>query len=350
MYSVAVVEPGKVAVVEVPALAPGPYDVITKTEVSFVCNLTDRKVIDGHMPGLGLENYPLLLGHESVGRVTEIGGLVKNFTVGQRVVGGLILHPPGSTYGSGWGGHSEYTLVKDHGAMTDDGVADEAHGWDPAYSVMLPVPDDIPAEAAALLCTWREVYSALVDDFSLKNTDEIIVFGGGPVGLSFTLFAKKLGFPYVACVDPNPERREKALAFGADDVFDRDDPALEDLVSRRGGPFDAVIDAVGRESVINQGLKLIGMGGKLCVYGVLPEPRVSMDVGSAPYNFSLLVHQWPSRAAEAAAHAPLIEWIRSGVLDHARFVTSSFRVADVAAAIAETYKKTNTKTMLIFDT
>ena len=120
MYSVAVTKPGQVELVDVPALEPGPYDVVIKTEISFVCNLTDRKVIDGHMPGLGLENYPLLLGHETVGRVSEIGKSVANYSVGQRVVGGLILDPPGDTYGSGWGGHSEYTVIKDHPAMTAD--------------------------------------------------------------------------------------------------------------------------------------------------------------------------------------------------------------------------------------
>ena len=335
--------------VDVPALEPGPYDVVIKTEISFVCNLTDRKVIDGHMPGLGLENYPLLLGHETVGRVSEIGKSVANYSVGQRVVGGLILDPPGDTYGSGWGGHSEYTVIKDHGAMTDDGVADAAHGWDPVYKATLPAPDDIPVEAAGMLLTWREVYSALTDDFALDNKSEIMIFGGGPVGLSFTLFAKNLGFPYVACVDPNPERRDKALSLGADDVFTRDDPELEDFVERRGRPLDAVIDAVGRESVINHGLKLVGMDGRICVYGVLPDPAITMDAGSAPYNFALLVHQWPSRDAEAAAQAPLVEWIRSGKLDYSSFVTSTFSVKDVKMAIAETYKKTNTKTMLVFD-
>ncbi|MGB9440956.1 MAG: hypothetical protein WCB15_23645, partial [Desulfobacterales bacterium] len=65
MFSVSVTEPGKVVIVEIPDPEPGPYDVVIKTELAFLCNATDRKLIEGHFPGV--EDYPLLLGHESVG-------------------------------------------------------------------------------------------------------------------------------------------------------------------------------------------------------------------------------------------------------------------------------------------
>ena len=53
---------------------------------------------------MGQENYPLLLGHESAGRVVETGGKVTSFRIGDRAIGGLLLDPPGNTYGSGWVG------------------------------------------------------------------------------------------------------------------------------------------------------------------------------------------------------------------------------------------------------
>ena len=56
MKSVAVIEPGRIELVDIPNPDPGPYEAIIKTEVSFLCNATDRKIIDGHFPGI--ERYP----------------------------------------------------------------------------------------------------------------------------------------------------------------------------------------------------------------------------------------------------------------------------------------------------
>ena len=101
MRAVAVFEPGKVGIVEVATPRPDPYEVLVKSEIAYICNATDRKVVSGHFPGMGREAYPLLLGHETVGRVVEKGAKVRSFAVGDRVLGGLVISPEG--YGSGWG-------------------------------------------------------------------------------------------------------------------------------------------------------------------------------------------------------------------------------------------------------
>ena len=53
MRSLAVVKPNQLALVDVPKPSVGPYDVLIRTEASFRCNATDRKLIDGHFPGIG---------------------------------------------------------------------------------------------------------------------------------------------------------------------------------------------------------------------------------------------------------------------------------------------------------
>lgn len=348
MLSVAVMEPGKLEIVQVPKPEPGEYDAIVRTEISFICNLTDRKVIQGHMKGMGPESFPLLLGHESAGRVVEVGKKVKNFAIGDRTIGGLLLDPPGGKFKSGWGGHSEYVVIKDHGAMVADGVADEAHGWNEVYKIMQRVPDDVPVEAAGLLCTWREVYSGFFHDFDLRPENRILIFGAGPIGLSFVRFARLRGFRHIACVDINPDKRAKALEFGADEVFAWEDPALTASAKGSHPPFDAVIDAVGSEAIINAAVPLIKSDGKICVFGVLHDPRITVDTGRGPYNFYLILHQWPTRDAEAAALEPLVEWIREGKLDWKKFVTSTFPLEKAAEAVEETKKPSNIKSMLVF--
>ncbi len=349
MYSVAVSRTNRLEIVKIEKPIIGPYDVLVKTEAAFICNATDRKVIEGHFPGMGMENYPLLLGHESVGRVVENGDKVTSFKIGERAIGGLLLDPPGQVYGSGWGGNSEYILIRDHQAMVDDGIADEAHGWNDSLQIMRTVPEDITLEDAGLLCTWREVYAGMFTDFALKAGDDILVFGAGPVGLSFIKFAKLSGLDEVISVDPLPGKREKALAMGADSAYAPDDPELKELKEKRGRGFDAVIDAVGHETIINQAMSMVKMAGSVCVYGVVGSSTITLQKDQGPYNFNLLIHQWPTRVAEASAQEPLIEWIRSGKLNYRDYVTGYFSVKDVEKALAATKEADSIKTMLIFD-
>jgi 2-desacetyl-2-hydroxyethyl bacteriochlorophyllide A dehydrogenase len=343
MLAIAVMKPNVIELVTIPEPEPGPYEIRLKTEISFICNATDRKVIEGHFPGV--DQYPLILGHESVGRVDKLGDRVRNYDVGDRVISGLLLYPPDKDYASGWGGMSEYIIAADNEAMEEDGVADEEHGWTEFAQIQRIIPEDIPVEAAGLLCTWREVYAGF-SDFQLKKGDDILIFGAGPVGLSFVKFAKLLGLGFVGSVEPLAEKRQKAIEMGADEVFAPQDPEITRLSDKRGEPLDAVIDAVGREQIINAGLPLIGMAGSVCVYGVIDTPEITLKKASGPYNFNLLIHQWPSRAWEAAAQDPICEWIRAGKLDHRDFLSKEFPVKEVKEAIE--YAKTGSpiKTML----
>ncbi len=329
MFAIAVMEPGKLQVVNVPVPVPGSYEARIRNEVACLCNATDRKLIEGHFPGV--ENYPLLLGHETVGIVEAVGDKVRNFKVGDRVVGGLLLNTTDPTYASGWGGFSQYVIAGDHHAMLEDGVAAPDHGWAEVFEIMRVVPPTIPIEAAVMLCTWREVYAAF-GDFNLQPGDDIVIFGAGPVGLSFVKFARLMGLNEIYCVDPLPSKRRKALAMGATGVFAPDDAGLLHLVEQRQKPLDAVIDAVGRAGIINAALPMIKLGGSVCVYGVIDTPTVLLEKHRGPYNFNLLVHQWPTRFRELAAQEPLIKWIENGQISYQEFISAEFPIQDIASA------------------
>ncbi len=331
MFSVAVVEPGRLELVEIPVPMPGPYQVKVKTEVSCLCNSTDRKLIDGHFPGV--EHYPLLLGHESVGLIESVGKKVRTFKVGDRVVGGLLFESADSQYKSGWGGFSEYVIAGDHQAMVEDDAADSEHDWNEAYQAQRVVPETISPEEAVMLCTWREVYAAF-EDFNLQKGDDVLIFGAGPVGLTFTKLAKLLGLGYIGVVGRHASKLEKAAKLGADEVFTPDAGELDELLQRRGRPLDAVIDAVGSEEIINSALPLIKLGGSVCAYGVIDKATISLEMGRGPYNFNLLVHQWPTKWREAAAQEPLCEWISQKRLSHLDFVSAEFSISRIEEAIA----------------
>ena len=96
MKSIAVTEPGRLQVVEVPEPMPTPYQVRLQTEAACLCNITDRKIIEGRFPGV--ENFPFLLGHETVGIVETVGDKVRNFEMGDRIktikniIGGELIN------------------------------------------------------------------------------------------------------------------------------------------------------------------------------------------------------------------------------------------------------------------
>lgn len=332
MFSIAVTKPGKLEIVEIPEPVPGPYEVKIKNEVAALCNATDRKLIQGHFPGV--EDYPLLLGHETAGKVIEIGSKVRNFEVGDKAIGSLLLNPTDSKYNSGWGGFSEYTISKDHQAMVKDNVADEEHGWSAVNKIMLPVKTDIPIEAAVLLCTWREIYAGL-EDFDIKNNDDIenvVIFGAGPVGMSFLKLLQLEDINYIGIVEPLENKRNLALKMGADEVFKPDDEILLNILDKLGEKLDAVIDAVGQEGIINQSLTLIKLAGNVCIYGVIDKKEINIKKKEAPYNFNLLFHQWPTRDLEAVAQKPLIKLIKENKLNYKNFITAEFPVKKVNEA------------------
>jgi threonine dehydrogenase-like Zn-dependent dehydrogenase len=109
-----------------------------------------------------------------------------------------------------------------------------------------------------------------------------------------------------------------------------------------------VIDAVGSQAIINAGLPLIKMAGSICVYGVVGTPSVTVEKDTGPYNFNLLVHQWPTRTAESAAQAPLVEWIRTGKISYRDFVTGEYPVRETARALKATEAPDAIKTLLRF--
>ena len=325
MKCVVVTKPGHIEIREVDIPTPGAYQALVRLEAAALCNATDSKLYAGHFPGVN--DYPLVLGHETVGIVETVGSKVKNFKPGNRVVGGMLgaFSDPGLY--SGWGGFSEYVLVHDHDAMVADNVANAAHGWFDACEIQNVVPEDIPAEEAVIACTWREVLGAF-KDFRLAPGKKVIVFGAGPVGLSFVKLGKLFGLGQIDIVDLLPKKLDLARKMGADNVYSPQEVQSESFVSRESRSYDAVIDAVGLESIVNAGLPLIKMAGDICVYGVMTK-NPTLDLTLAPYNFDLHIHQWPTRNEERAALTVLSGWIREGKLNADEFVSHRMKMDNI---------------------
>jgi L-iditol 2-dehydrogenase len=247
---------------------------------------------------------------------------------------------------SGWGGFCEYVLAHDHDAMVSHGVADETQGWFDACEIQNAVPEGIPADEAVLSCTWREVLGAF-RDFRLTAGKKVIVFGSGPVGLSFVKLGKLFGLGQIDVVEPLLEKRGLAKKMGADHVYTPEEVKNTDFLAKESRSYDTVIDAVGLEDIVNAGLPLLKMAGDLCVYGVMTKnPTLRLD--KAPYNFDLHIHQWPTRSEEREAMKTLDCWIKEGSLKASDFVSHRFRMEQIAEAFEAVKQGEVIKAILTF--
>ncbi len=328
MKTVIVTAPNQVEITDTPIPRPGPYQALVKTEVACLCNKTDGELVNGHFPGME-KAFPFALGHESVGLVQEVGAKVRHFKVNERAVSGLVFDLGVDGIESGWGGFCEYVLANDHEAMVQDGVADEEHGWVEVYEIQTPVASDIASEDAVLFCTWREVLGAF-RDFHLKPGDDVLIYGGGPVGQSFVKIGRLFGLGWIGLVDRHPEKRERAKRFGADDVFDRDSPEI----ASKERQLDAVVDAVGVPELVSAGLPLLKRGGSMCVYGFYAGAKEFIVPNAlGDFNYNIFVHQWPTRLFEKEAQETLSNWVREGRISGNDFITHRFPIDGINDAL-----------------
>lgn len=340
----------KSGVLSVPEISMPKYNdcqALVKTLSCGVCNGTDTKLIHGTFKNM--EDYPLLLGHEAVGRVIEVGKNVTKYKVGDIVLL-PFLYDDQDGYYQGWGGYAEYTVVGDEAAFAAAGQGAGTPGYDEgcwAQTIIKPT-DKVDAVGASMIITFREVLSAM-RRFGFGPNESILIFGAGPVGSCFTKFAKLLGMGPVITVDINDDKTAEAARMGADITINSTKQDVEAAVKRLlPDGVDNIVDAVGVNALLNQALRMVKYNGKVCGYGISAKLGMDLDWSGAPYNWSLNFVQFPSKHEEYLAHSQIMAWINAGVLDPYDFISDVFdfdHILDAFALLNE--KKGSTKKIII---
>jgi len=329
MEALIVESPGSVSLKKLKRPVPGEYEALVCMEMIAICNSTDLKIVNGKFPGIN--NYPTTLGHEGIGRVVFTGEKVRNFKIGDRVLNPMTLKTGVEGLSSSWGTMAQYSLVGDFAAMVEDGVNDEEHGFDLCFETQKIIPSEISNREAILLPTWREVFSSF-SDFGITKGKSVLVFGGGPVGLSFVAIAKAYGLKNVCLSTRSDWKLKKADKLAADHIFKADDELIFNCKNYIDCGFDVIIDAVGEEEIINTALGLISFNGTIGVYGTISENNITLKNISSQYNWKLVMHQWPDYKKEAAAHEPLCEMIRNKQISSEEFITQEIGFKDLSKA------------------
>lgn len=329
MRGLVVFEDGSARIKEMPRPEIGEYQALVRVLSGGLCG-TDLKILHNKLKFF--ENYPTILGHEGVGEVVEVGSKVRSFAPGDHIILPYIFQEKTGEYYSTWGAFAEYAVAGDADALYEDGYQVDNKIFFDFYHAQRKIPKELDPIGACMIVTFREVYSA-IKHLGLKKDENIVVYGAGPVGLTFIKFLKLIGM-YVICVDIRDDKMEQAKAMGADLVFNS---TKTDIVAEMKQLYpdgiDNTLDAAGVTKLINTSLKIIKNRGKICVYGVTPNNTETIDWEASPYNFSIAFNQWPEKMEEAEVHEEIIAWMLEGKLNGMEFISDVFDFDDSEKAV-----------------
>lgn len=268
-----------------------PGAAVVRTEMAGICG-TDVHLWKGELP----ISLPVILGHETVGRIETLGaGLEQDWTgqplrEGDRVTWNSAIScgrcfycveahqptrcPERRAYGIGHRCDQAPHFLGGYGAV---------HYLKPGTTIFR-IPDDLPTEA--VIGAGCALITALhgVERTGIERGDSVVVQGAGPVGISALAVAKAAGAAQVIVIGAPAYRLEIAKRFGADHVIDlaevTDSTARIQAVRARtrGYGADAVLECAGVPTAVPEGLEMCRDGGKYLVLGHY------CDAGPIPIN------------------------------------------------------------------
>lgn len=217
--------------------------------------------------------YPIVPGHEIVGRITQVGSAVTKFKPGDLAGVGCMVDSDGTcpqckagleqfcpnmtlTYNS----PDKHLDGVTYGGYSDSIVVDQRF--------VLRVPSNLDlAGVAPLLCAGITTYSPLRHHGVTKGK-KVGVVGLGGLGHMGVKFARALG-AHVVVFTTSPDKKEDALRLGADEVVVSRNP---DEMQQHVNSFDFILDTVAANHDINAYLNLLRLDGNITLVGAPPKP------------------------------------------------------------------------------
>jgi uncharacterized zinc-type alcohol dehydrogenase-like protein len=252
--------------------AVGPHDVRLDITFAGICH-SDIHQARGEW---GNSLYPMVPGHEIIGRVTEVGGAVKKFKPGQLVGVGCLVDScrtcasckDGLEQYCETGMIGTYNARDKNGDLTFGGYSDHIV-VDENFVVLVPENLD-PAAAAPLLCAGITTWSPL-KHWKIGKGMKVGVIGLGGLGHMGVKFASAMG-AHTVMITTSPEKGNDARKLGAQDVLISKDPAA---MQKHAGSFDFLLNTIPVAHDVNPYVNLLKRDGTMCIVGALaPLPDV----------------------------------------------------------------------------
>ena len=238
----------KPELIDVPVREPRDNEVLVKTAFSTISCGTERANLTGSTnvgPGGGMPVYPVALGYSTSGIVEKIGKDVTSVEPGDRV----------AMY---WTVHAEYNT--------------------PIEERVVKITDErVSLRSAALMHIGCFPLAALRKT-RLEIGESMLAMGLGILGQFAVTLAHAAGAVPVIAADPNPVRREEALAGGADYAFDPTEPGFAEKVKvLTGGGVNTCIEVTGVGAGLNEALDCMAPFGRVALLGCTRNPNFTVD-------------------------------------------------------------------------
>lgn len=257
---------------EVPNPKMKDNEVLIHVDKASICG-TDLHIYKWDLWAQGFVKAPVIVGHELMGHVVEVGKLVSGFKIGDRVsVEGHITCGHCRNCRAGRRHLCRNTLGI--GSQRDGGFAEFLSM--PASNVF-KLEDDISDELASIFDPLgNAVHTAL--SFDLIGED-VLITGAGPIGVMATAIARHVGARHIVTTDVNDFRLELAKEMGATRVVNVSRNSLKDVMhdlNMKEG-FDVGLEMSGKAQALNNMLDAMNHGGRLAILGIFPEKQVAIN-------------------------------------------------------------------------
>ncbi len=248
------------------APTPGHNDILVKIRKTAICG-TDMHIFNWDEWAQNTIPVPMIIGHEFVGEVVELGQEVRGYRIGDRVSGeGHITC-----------GHCRNCRAgRRHLCRNSTGVGVNRDGAFAEY-LSIPafnafkIPDDVSDDIAAIFDPFgNAVHTTL--SFDLVGED-VLITGAGPIGIMAVAVAKHAGARHVVITDVNPYRLALAKQMGATSAVNVRENCLTEVMAALGMSegFDIGLEMSGVPSALQDMLDKMNHGGKIAMLGIPPN-------------------------------------------------------------------------------
>lgn len=308
-------------------------EAVIRVTLTTICG-TDLHIVRGEYP----VKPGLIIGHEPVGVIEELGEGVSGYTVGDRVLVGAIT-PCGQCRGCLSGYLSQCGHGEGYEAMGGWRFGNTINGAQAEYLLvpnaqanLAKIPDELSDEQVVLLADIASTGFGGAESGNIRIGDSVVVFAQGPIGLSATAGAKLMGATLIIGVDGDDHRLAMSRRMGADVVLDyRKLDVVTEVQKLTGGGVDVAIEALGTQPTFESALRCLRPGGTLSSLGVysgkLQIPYESFAAGLGDHR--IVTTLCPGGKERMRR---LMEVVRSGRVDFTPLLTHSFPLEKIADA------------------
>ena len=323
--------PNKIGIEEVPRPSAGVGEAVIRITLTTICG-TDLHILRGEYP----VKPGLVIGHEPVGVIEELGEGLSGYKIGDRVLVGAITpcgqcraclsaqwaqcgHGEGIEAIGGWrfgntinGAQAEYLLVPN------------------AQANLAKIPHDLTDEQVVLLADIASTGFSGAESANIRIGDTVVVFAQGPIGLCATAGAKLMGASFIIGVESDPVRMEMSKRMGAHIVLDPNQcDVVAEIKKLTGGGADVAIEALGLQVTFENALRCLRPGGTLSSLGVysgkLQVPYDAFAAGIGDYKIVTTLCPGGKERMRRLDVDGAIEALRSDAVAHAQFQARSNR-------------------------